>query len=197
MIICVHNVSCDRNVDTMCVRKTISESNSIITSIQAAIDHTAGAIGKVTGFADAFTTVLGDLNPKNSNYKKTSFDPLFATFKYNSNNRTIMPKNEKALRSRYSIAMYDLEYEVASEDAESEDIKYFELEGHIYYLTSNWKEDKPNVLRQYMEYHDIAMNTDMVKRFLIHEIGNNTVAYNSASSIKDAITKLFLILVNS
>ncbi len=63
-------------------------------------------------------------------------------------------------------------------------VEYIERDGYIYYLSGDWKVDKPFILNQYIQYYNITIADSVVKRFLLHNRFNNVVTYTNEDTIK-------------
>lgn len=156
-----------------------SEYGAGVTQFNATLEGTGAFITSITGiagplgnFLSLFQPIPPAPRPLNIKFDDISFSP------------------QKTGRQIHSYRHFTAATLDASETIEETEIGYIEYDGFIYYLSGNWKVDKPLILDHFLKYYNVVLADSVVASFLLHNKNNNIVDYKSYDSIKRAFKLL-------
>ncbi|MBS1780429.1 MAG: hypothetical protein JST70_13945 [Bacteroidetes bacterium] len=192
--ILLHNLPAEKSAKYSEKVVSVSEYGTGISQFNTAVSQTATFIGNMTGLAGPLGKLFSLFEPSQPGISPTSITAPTKKARVGSDAalteswKGVAKMNYVALEKVYDVDDLNLDH---NKDEPEKPHEYFEKDGFIYYLSSNWKLDKPLILYQYIQYYDFTLPDSMIKSFLIHNKYNNIVNYYNDLAIEKAIDKLF------
>ncbi len=166
-----------------------SEYGAGVTQFNATLEGTGAFITSVTGIAGPLGNFLSLFQPVPPIVAPTNVPAGITKASEATGNRSAgrAPAGYYLDRMNAQGNEFTEKYfeELAKKSETTEtNIEYIEKDGYIFYLTGDWKVDKPFILNQYIQYYDIIVADSVVKRFLLHNRNNNIVDYTSKTNVE-------------